>query len=91
MDYKKRVSHVRGVYPTQDTSRMRRARLKQKGRSRHQENSKRVVRDLEERNVGTKRKNRKQGLTSAEDLTIMLSEGRDSPYTIDQTKLTNTL
>ena len=31
----------------------------------------------------------KQGLTSAVDLTIMLSEGRESPYIIDQTKLTD--
>ena len=34
----------------------------------------------------TKRKSPKQGLTSANDLTIMLPNGRDY---IDQTKLTN--
>ena len=43
-------------------------------------NNARVVRNLEERNVGTKRKNVKQGLTSANDLTIELPEGRKSPY-----------
>ena len=38
-----------------------------------------VVRKLEERNVGTKGKSTKQDLTSAEDLTIELPEGRESP------------
>ena len=44
-----------------------------KGRNRHKKNSKRVVRNLEGKNVGTKGKNPKQDLTSAEDLTIELS------------------
>ena len=36
---------------------------------------------MEERNVGTIReKSPKQDLTSAKDLTIMILEGRDSPY-----------
>ena len=35
---------------------------------------------MEERNVGTKGKSLKQGQTSAKDLTIELSEGRESPY-----------
>ena len=35
---------------------------------------------MEERNVGTKRKSLKQGLTSAKDLPKDLSEGRESPY-----------
>ena len=35
-------------------------------------NNARVVRNLEERNVGTKEKSPKQGLTSAKDLTIEL-------------------
>ena len=30
MDYKERGSHARGVHPTQDTSRMETARVKQK-------------------------------------------------------------
>ena len=39
---------------------------------RHQTNSKRVVNNLVERNVGMKMKSPKQGLTSAEDLTLRL-------------------
>ena len=36
---------------------------------------------MDERNVGTKKgKNPKQGLTSANDLTPELPEGRDSSY-----------
>ena len=53
--------------------------------SRHKNNS-RIVTDLGEKNVGTKRKCPRQGLTIAEDLTIELLEGRESPPTptIDQ-------
>ena len=51
-----------------------------RGRSRHQNNSRRVVRNLEKMNVGTKEKSPKQGLTSAKDLTIELPERRESPY-----------
>ena len=50
-----------------------------RGRNGHKNNA-RVVRNLEERNVGTKRKCPKQDLTSAKDLTIELPEGRESPY-----------
>ena len=32
-NYRERISHARGVYPTQDNSRMRTARLKQKEES----------------------------------------------------------
>ena len=39
-----------------------------------------VVRNLEERNMGLKKKSPKQGQTSAKDLTIELSEGRGSYY-----------
>ena len=42
------------------------------GRNRHKSNCKREVRNLEERNVGTKGKSPKQGLASANDLTIEL-------------------
>ena len=50
------------------------------GRSRHENNSERL-RNMEGRNVGTiRRKSSKQDLTSAEDLTIELPEGRDSLY-----------
>ena len=49
-----------------------------RGRNRHR-NYERLVRNLEE---GTKRESPKQGLTSAKDLAIELSEGRESPYHI---------
>ena len=75
MVYKERGSHARGVYPTQYTSGMGTARE----RKRHKNNV-RIVRNLEERCVGTKRKSPKQDLTSVKDLTIELSEGRESPY-----------
>ena len=39
-----------------------------------------VVKKMEEKNVGTKGKSFKQGLTSANDRTIELPEGRDSPF-----------
>ena len=51
-----------------------------RGRSRHKNNAKSVVRNQEEKNVGTNEKNPKQDLTSAKDLTIELPEGRKSPY-----------
>ena len=35
---------------------------------------------MEERNVGTKEKSPKQGLTNANDLTIEHLKGRESPY-----------
>ena len=50
-----------------------------RGRSRHKSNS-RVVKNLEERNLGTKEKSFNQGLTNAKDLTIELSERRESSY-----------
>ena len=60
-----------------------------RGKSRYENNSKRVLRNMEERNEGAKReKCLKQNLTSAKDLTIMLLDGGDSPYAIDQTKVT---
>ena len=46
-----------------------------RGRNRHENNSNRVARNLEEKNVGTKAKSPKQGPTSAKDLTIELPEG----------------
>ena len=48
-------------------------------RSRYQNNGRRVVRNLEERNVGTKRKSPKQGLTSVNYITIELPDSRESP------------
>ena len=70
MDYREQGFHARGVYPTQYTSRMETARVKQEVNTRNSE----------EWSVGTKRKNLKQCLTSAEDVTIDISEGRESPY-----------
>ena len=65
MDYRERGSHARGVYHTQDTPRMGTARVKQEEKKDTENNSKRVVRNLEERNVGKKEKSPKQGLTNA--------------------------
>ena len=70
MDYRERGSHARSVYPTQYTSRMGTARVKQEEET--DENKARVVRNLEERNVGTKEKCPKQSLTSARDTPIEL-------------------
>ena len=55
MDFEEQGSHARGVYHTQYTSRMEKARVKQdKGANKN--NSKRVVKNLEEMKVGTKEK-----------------------------------
>ena len=55
MDYRERGSLAQGVYPTQYTSRMGPARVKQEEET--DKNNVRVVRTLEERNVVTKGKN----------------------------------
>ena len=70
--------HAGGVYPAQYTSLMGRIRVKQVEET--DKNNARVVRNMEEKNVGTKEKSPKQALTSAKDLTIELPEGRESPY-----------
>ena len=61
MDYRERGSHARGVY-----NRVYLAHGNSKGeitgRSGHKSNSKRVVRNLEERNEGTKMKSPKLNL-----------------------------
>ena len=49
------VSHT--VYLARETA--------ERGRNKHKNNSERVVNNLEDRNVGTKRKRLKQALTSA--------------------------
>ena len=49
-----------------------------RGGRRHKNNNKRVVKNIEEKNVGTKGKRPKQDLTSAKSLTIELYEGGDS-------------
>ena len=50
-----------------------------RGRNRYKNNSK-IVRNLEETNVGTKGKSPKQDLNSAKDLTMELPEGCESLY-----------
>ena len=67
------------------------SKSEERGISRHKSNRKRVVRNLEERNVGTKGKRAKQGLTSTKDKTIELPEGRESPYHIFETNHSITL
>ena len=65
MDNRERGSHAQGVYPTHT----RTARVKQEEKNRHKNNSRRVVKNIEERNAGTKVEDLKQ------DLTIMFPEG----------------
>ena len=55
MDYTERSYHSRDVYPTRNTLRMGTVRVKQE-EEKDNNNSKGIVRNLEERNVGTKRK-----------------------------------
>ena len=81
MDYRERGSHKRAVYPSH-TGYLAHGNSKGEARrrSRHENNSKGGVTDIEERNVGTKGKSPKQGPTSAKDLTIELPKVRESPY-----------
>ena len=51
-----------------------------RGKSIHKNNSKRKVRNMEERNVGRKGKSPEQGITSAKALTVELPEGCEYPY-----------
>ena len=74
MNYRERGSNARGVHPTQYTSRMETARVKQEEET---DTNNAIVGNLEERNVGAKGISLKQYLTSTKDLTIELSE---SPY-----------
>ena len=60
------------MYPTLDTSRIRTARVKLSEEADTGIITREILINLEERNVGTKRKSRKQGLTSSKDLTIFL-------------------
>ena len=82
MGYRGQKSHLRGVYPTHDTSRMGTVRVKQEEEA-EKNNSKRVVRNLEEWNAGMKRKTLKQGMTRAEDLTLICSSRVVTPPTED--------
>ena len=58
MDYYRELeSHAQCVYHTQGNPRMRKVRVNERrGRRRHQNNSNKVVQNLVERNVRTKRK-----------------------------------
>ena len=67
------ISHI--VYFTHENSKSEATE-----RCEHKNNNKRVARNLEEMNVSTKGKNPKEGLTSAEDLSIDLPEERESSY-----------
>ena len=69
------------VCPTQDTSRMGTARVKQE----EEADTRIAARNLQEMNVGTKKRNLKEGLNSAKVLTIMLPEVHDSPSWIKLT------
>ena len=53
---------------------------KARGRNSPKNNSRRLVRNLEERDVGTKGKSPKRDLSSAEDLTIELPEGHRQKF-----------
>ena len=79
MDYRELGSQARSVshtvYLVHENS-----KGETRGRNRHKNNSKRVVRNLEERNVGTKVISPKQRITNIKDLTIELPEGRESSY-----------
>ena len=78
MDCMERWSHARGVYPTQHTSRMETTRVKEEEGS-----NTRIIGSMK---YGTKERGHYKGgksqttPTSAKDLTIGLSEGRESPY-----------
>ena len=73
MDYWERGFHARGAYPTLYTSRMRTVRVKQE-----------IVRNIEERNVGTKGKSSKQDLANAKNLTIELPEEPNLPIELPE-------
>ena len=60
-------------------------------RNRHKNNSKRVVRNLKERNVSTKGKSPKQGLTCAKHPTIELPTVRECPHHRRVTRLAHSL
>ena len=56
MDYRERGSHARGVYPSQYTLRMATAGVKQEEETDTRVTRKSIVRNMAERNAGTKRK-----------------------------------
>ena len=78
-EYWERRSHVRGVYLTQHISRMETARMKEEEKVDTRIMQESSSRKSGRKERGTKGKSSKQGLTSAEDLTIELPEDRESP------------
>ena len=82
MNYRERGSYARDVHSTQYTSRLGTARVKQEEETDTRVMQQSIVRNMEERNVGTKGKSPKQDLTSAKYLTIEL------PYRDALTNLT---
>ena len=62
---------------------------KARERSRDENNSNRRVKNMEKMNVGTKTESPKEGPTSAEVLAPIISNGRNFPSTVNQTKMTN--
>ena len=74
IDYRERGFHARGYLAHGSNKGVAR------GRSRHENTKKRVVRNMEERKVGTKEEKPQTRPTIVKDLTIELSEERYSPY-----------
>ena len=67
------VSHTR--YPAHENR-----KDEARGRNNYKNNSNRVVRNQDKRNLRIKGKRLKHGITIAEDLTMELREGRESHY-----------
>ena len=79
MDYRERGSHAQGVNPTQHTSLMRKVRVKQE-----EERDTRIMQESSKKFVGKERghegESPKQDITSANNITIELPNGRESSY-----------
>ena len=71
MDYRERGSHARGVHPTQYTSHLGTARMKQEG-----ETDTRIMQESSKKSGNIP----KQCLTSDNNLTIEFPKGREYPY-----------
>ena len=80
MDYQELGSHARGAYPTQYTSRMETARMKQE----EEADTRTIV--IEQYEIWKKGmwaqrgKSPEKGLTTAKDLPVEFPEGRESSY-----------
>ena len=81
LSYRERRSHARGVNTHKGYLVHENSKSQIRGRSGHKNNSKRVVKNIEGRDVGTLRgKSFDQTKTSAKDLAITPSNGRDFRY-----------